>query len=99
MLVLDVSVLLAAHRADYPHHGDVRPWFEGLARADVDFGVPTTVWASFLRLATNRRVFPVPSPLADAYAFINAVTAQPRHLAAEPGRRHLALVRDLCQEA
>lgn len=99
MLVLDVNVVLAAHRADHPHHGVVRPWFDSLVGGDDDFGVPDLVWASFLRVATNRRIFEVPSPVADAFAFIDATTSQRHHLPVAAGPRHLALVRRLCEEA
>lgn len=99
MLVLDVNIVVAAHRADHPLHGDVRPWFDDMVASDDDFGVPSSVWGSFLRLVTNRRIFDVPTPLGDAFAFVDAVVAQPRHLAAEPGPRHLSLVRELCTEA
>jgi len=58
--LLDVNVVLAAHRRDHPHHGTVRPWFDRLAADDEPFTVPVVVWASFLRLATNRRILIVP---------------------------------------
>jgi uncharacterized protein len=61
--------------------------------------VPNLVWASFLRLATNRRIFGVPSPRTDAFAFIDAVNAQPHHLPTGPGPRHLTLLWRLCDEA
>lgn len=66
---------------------------------DERFAVPMLVWASFLRLATNRRIFEVPTPRADAFAFIEATGAQPLHLTIGPGPRHLALLRGLCDEA
>ncbi|MGQ0679783.1 MAG: type II toxin-antitoxin system VapC family toxin [Actinomycetota bacterium] len=99
MLVIDVNVVLAAHRADHPHYAVVRPWFDEILAARHDFAVPHMVWASFLRLATNRRIFPVPTPLAEAFAFVEATSAQPAHLAIAPGARHLNLVRRLCEEA
>ena len=99
MLLVDVNVLLAAHRADHPNHRDVRSWFDRLLAADDPFTVPNLVWGSFLRLATNRRIFEIPSPLAEALAFIDAVIAQPHHLPTGPGPRHLALLRRLCDEA
>jgi toxin-antitoxin system PIN domain toxin len=97
--LLDVNVVLAAHRADHPHHRTVRPWFDDLLAGDEPFIVPTTVWASFLRLATHRRVFAVPTPREEAFEFVEAVSAQPHHLTAAPGRRHLLLLRRLCAEA
>lgn len=99
MLLLDVNVVLAAHRADHPHHVSVRPWFDGLLDSDQPFTVPDVVWASFLRLATHPRIFEVPTPRGDAFAFIDATTAQPHYLLVGPGPRHLALLRDLCAEA
>ncbi len=99
MRLLDANVVLAAHRDDHPHHASVRPWFDELLAGDEDFAVPTTVWGSFLRLATNRRIFEVPTPLVDAFAFIDATCAQPHHLLLSPGRRHVDLLRRCCEEA
>ncbi len=99
MYLLDVNVVLAAHRDDHPHYRSVRPWFDDLLASEDQFTVPVTVWASFLRLATNRRIFPVPTPLADAFAFIDATCAQLYHVPVFPGERHLALLRRCCEEA
>ncbi len=54
---------LAAHRDDHPHHRTVRPWFDALLAGDQPFAVPAVVWASFLRIATHRRIFEMPTPL------------------------------------
>ncbi|CNW47745.1 Conserved protein of uncharacterised function with PIN domain [Mycobacterium tuberculosis] len=99
MFLIDVNVLLAAHRGDHPNHRTVRPWFDRLLAADDPFTVQNLVWASFLRLTTNRRIFEIPSPRADAFAFVEAVNAQPHHLPTSPGPRHLVLLRKLCDEA
>ena len=97
--MLDVNVVLAAHRDDHPHFAVVRLWFDALLAGDDDFAVPTTVWTSFMRLATHRRVFTVPTPRDDAFAFVDATCAQPHHVLVAPGPRHLAIVRRLCDEA
>lgn len=99
MLLLDVNVVLAAHRADHPQHDPVRSWFDDTLTGHDPFAVPLAVWASFLRIATNRRVFEVPTPRADAFDFITATRSQPLHAPLAPGPRHLALVRRLCEEA
>lgn len=98
VLVLDVNLVLAAHRGDHPSHPPVRTWFDALLDGDEPFTVPTLVWGSFLRLATNRRIFPVPSPRDDAFTFIAAVTAQSHHLLTSPGPRHLALLEKICAD-
>lgn len=98
MHLLDVNVLLAAHRPEHPHHRLARPWFDELIAGDRPFTVPAVVWGSFLRLSTNRRIFDVPTPLAEAFAFADATCAQPHHLPTGPGPRHLPLLRALCEE-
>jgi uncharacterized protein len=99
VFLLDANVVLAAHREDHPQHASVRGWFDRMLVGDERFAVPVLVWASFLRLATNRRIFEVPTPRADAFEFIEATRAQPLHLSIAQGPRHLALLRSLCDEA
>ncbi|MEO8908276.1 MAG: TA system VapC family ribonuclease toxin [Microbacteriaceae bacterium] len=79
MIVLDVNVLLAAFRADHVHHPIVRPWFERTLAHNVDVVVPDFVWVGFLRLVTNTHIFEVPSTLAEALAFMDAVAAAPSY--------------------
>ena len=96
--MLDVNVVLAAYRDDHAHHAVLRPWLDELLAGNEPFSVPTIVWASFLRLTTSRRAFPVPTPLVDAFAFVEAVCAYPHHQRLEPGLQHLALLRGICEE-
>ena len=98
MLLIDVSILLAAHRDDHPNHAMVRRWFDAVVAGDEPFTVPTVVWGSFLRLATNRRIFTVPTPRVDAFAFIESICAQPHYLSTSPGPRHLTLLKKVCAE-
>ncbi|HET8929622.1 MAG TPA: type II toxin-antitoxin system VapC family toxin [Acidimicrobiales bacterium] len=99
MILLDVNIVLAAHRRDHPHHRSARGFIDDLDESSASFGVPMTVWHSFLRLATNRRIFEVPTPPADALAFIQAVRAQARHEPCEPGADHLRILGTLVTRA
>lgn len=76
----DINVLVAASRADHPHHTVAREWLEA-AIAACEFGssieLLPMVAAGFLRLVTNIRVFPDPSPTKEALAFIDALLAVP----------------------
>lgn len=98
MLLLDVNVVVAAHRDDHALHGAARTWFDDLLVGAEDFTVPLAVWRSFVRLVTHPRVFHDPTPRADAFAFIEATVAQPHHLPVRAGDRHLTLLRRLCDE-
>ncbi len=99
MIVLDVNILLAAHRTDHPHQELIRPWLEALAEEREPFTVPAVVWASFIRIATNRRAFTEPAPLAEAFGFLRAVRAQAGYVDVAPGSRHLEVFERTCRDA
>ena len=99
MLLLDVNVVIAAHRVDHAQHAVARPWFDDLVDAPEPFSVPTVVWQSFLRLVTNRRVLERPTRMIDAFAFLDAVCAQPNHVLLAPGPQHFELLRSVCETA
>lgn len=83
MKILDVNIVLPAHRQNHPDHESARPWLNRLWSRGDQFTVPWLVWWSFLRLATNRRIFAVPTPFDEAARFIEAVRAQPGHISVD----------------
>jgi uncharacterized protein len=99
MYLLDVNVVVAGFREDHPRHREVRTWLDDLWAAEGQFAVPAGVWASLLRLVTHRRIFPVTSTLDETFAFIEAVCAEPGYLPLAPGARHIALLRELSDDA
>lgn len=99
MYLLDVNVVLAIHRGDHANHDVARSWFDSILEGRERFTVPAAVWGSFLRIATNRRVYEVPSPREDAFEFVEAVSAQPNHLAVSVGPQHLELLREICDQS
>jgi len=97
VILLDVNVVVAAHRGDHPHHDLVRGWFDRLTASDDTFTVPDVVWASFVRITTNRRIWEVPTGAGDAFDFLRSVRDQPNHVALAPGEQHLQIFEDLCR--
>ncbi|WP_290891386.1 TA system VapC family ribonuclease toxin, partial [Arenimonas sp.] len=76
----DVNVLVAASRSDHPHHAVARTWLEGAlaaAESGAAFSLMPMVLASFLRLVTSPKIFKVPTPVADAVGFVDAVLETP----------------------
>ncbi len=98
MILLDVNVVLAAHRPDHDHYATVRPWFDDLLESGDPFGVPDPVWIAFVRLSTNRRVFVVPTPTEAAFSFVDAVRAQAAYVTVPAGPDHLRIFERLCVE-
>jgi uncharacterized protein len=98
MKLLDVNVVLAAHRSDHPDYSVASKWLSGLIASGERFGVPWLVLWSFLRLATNRRIFPVPTPMDDALAFITALRSQAQHVPVDAGLGHLDVLTKVCTD-
>jgi len=97
--VLDVNVLVAANRSDHPHHRPARDWLEDASRKGERFAAVDLVAGSFLRLVTSHRIVKEPETISDAADFVRSLRAQPNHVDAAPGPRHLDLLERLCAAA
>ena len=85
----DLSVLLAASRADHPHHVVALAWLHGAlaaCAAGESFELLPMIAVGFLRLATHPKVFKLPMPISAAVAFIDALLARPGVQMPELGR-------------
>jgi hypothetical protein len=95
--LLDVNVLVYAHRADSPHHDACRRFLEEEASSPSLFGAPALALSGFLRVTTHPRVFETPTPPHDAMEFVTALTDRPNFMTVYPGTRHWSIFADLLQ--
>ena len=94
----DVNVLVAASRADHPHHAVALDWLEeALAESSsgASFTLLPMVLASFLRLVTSPKIFQAATPIEDAIAFVDALLASPGVQLAQLGPEW-PILRKLC---
>src|ERR1041385_791753 len=80
MILADVNLHVYAFREDSSHHRRARAWMVETTGAGA-FGVSDIALSAFLRLVTNSRVFPSPSPLSNALAYANAMRDHPNAVA------------------
>lgn len=66
LVLLDVNVLVYAHREDSRHHRPYLRWLEDPANSDHAFGLSDLVLSRFPRVVTHPRVFTPPSTMAQA---------------------------------
>lgn len=99
MVLLDVNILVYAHRADAPSHRDYKAWLLNLIQGEASYGVSDLVLSGFLRVATHPRVFDPPSPLEAALQFADEVRDQPNCVVVTPGPRHWSIFIDLCRSS
>ena len=99
MFLLDVNVLIYAHRTDVDDHPKYRAWLEDLASGDNAFGLADLALSGFVRVATHPKVWKKPSPLQKALAFVDELRAQPNAVVVAPGPRHWGIFVELCRNS
>jgi uncharacterized protein len=76
----DLNVLVAAFRADHPHHSIARAWLIEQLKYCATGGqlvLLPMVCSSFVRLVTHRRVFAVPATTTEAFDFLHSMLRIP----------------------
>lgn len=96
MILLDVNVLVYAHRSDAPDHRRYYEWLREAITSDAPYGVSDLVLSGFVRIVTHPRVFRVPTPMKTALAFCNALRGRPNCVIIAPGPRHWEIFTRLC---
>lgn len=99
MLLVDVNVLIYAHRADTPGHAAYKAWLEAMIDSEPTFGMSDLVLSGFVRIVTSPKIFTAPTPLAIALAYVCALRDAPGCVSIAPGPRHWEIFTDLCQRA
>jgi toxin-antitoxin system PIN domain toxin len=98
VILIDVNVLVYAHREDAPDHMAYLKWLQEAVRSEAPYGVSDLVLSGFLRVVTHPRVFRTPSPMNMALAFANALREHPNCVFISPGTRHWEIFTNLCRK-
>ena len=99
MLLLDVNVLVYAHREDADEHSRYRRWLEQQLNGEARVGLSELVLSGFLRVVTHPKVFAKPTPLASALAFAEELRSAGNCVIVAPGNRHWDIFRQLVLSA
>ncbi|MHA7987782.1 TA system VapC family ribonuclease toxin [Rathayibacter sp. CAU 1779] len=96
MKMVDVNVLVTAHRAGAPHHEELVVWLEKAVNDPAPLAITDAVLAGFVRIVTHPRIFPVPTPLDTALAQATALRESPGTLIVQPGASAWDIFTSLC---
>jgi hypothetical protein len=77
VIAVDTNVLVAALRADYPHHKAAVAVVRGLAEGSAAWALPWPCIHEFVGIVTNARVFRDPSTLDEALGAVEALLESP----------------------
>ncbi len=99
MKLLDVNILVHAHREDSERHREIKGWLEAALDQPEGVAVSELVLSGCLRVITHPKVFRKPTPLIVALNFVESL----RNLASvriiAPGEDHWAIFTSLCSKA
>ena len=77
MILVDLSILLAAVNTRTPGHKAVRHWWEELLNSDQPVALTWLAVLGFIRLTTSPKLLPTPLLLGDAIAVVDGWIARP----------------------
>ena len=63
MILVDLNVLVYAHRGDAEQHEAYRHWLEGMLNSDEVCGTANVILSSLIRIVTQPKIFKRPSTL------------------------------------
>ncbi len=98
MRLLDVNLLVYAHREDSPTHLKYFEWLTKLINSGTNFAVSELVLSGFLRIVTHPKIFNPPSSFQEALAFIDSIRELPNLVIISPGHNHWSIFTRLCEQ-
>ena len=97
MYLLDVNVLVYAHRPDMEKHDAYRNWVESLVNSDQAFGISDLVLSGYVRIVTHPKAFIRPTSLENALSYVESLRERPNRVPVSPGERHWDIFVRLCR--
>jgi toxin-antitoxin system PIN domain toxin len=94
-VLMDVNVLVAAHRVDHPAHARALMAVDGASRNG--FALCAHTWNGFLRLVTHPQIFACPTPMAVALATVAGWRSRTRSEVLADTPASWAIFERLCQ--
>jgi toxin-antitoxin system PIN domain toxin len=91
MILMDVNILIYAHREDTTDHRAYRAWVEDTISSGGAYGMSKLELSGFMRVVTPPKACARPTPLAVAMEVVKQIRGQPQAVPLRPGPRHWAI--------
>lgn len=98
MILLDVNVLIYAHRQDVSDHKKFRDWLKAHSEKH-PFAVADVILSGYLRILTHPKIFNPPTPANIAWKSVEEIRGHPRASVIAPGPGHWSIFKGLCEAA
>jgi toxin-antitoxin system PIN domain toxin len=98
MFLMDVNVLVYAHREDTVNHSACHQWLESIIIGRASFGYSALVLSGFLRIVTHPKIFEIPSALSSALCFVEQIRTLPNAVCLAPGSMHWKIFMEFMEQ-
>lgn len=90
MILPDINLLIYAYNSSDPQHSAAREWWDRSLTGSVGIYLPWVCILGFIRVITNRRIFPDPFPPDEATGRVEEWLGLPHVQIVEPARGHFS---------
>ncbi len=97
MILLDVNILVSAHREDADKHRQTKGWLQSTLREPPGVAVSELALSGCLRIITHPKIFKRPTPLPQALDFLEDFRSREQVHLLGPGAGHWKIFIDLCR--
>ena len=97
MQLLDVNILVQAHREDADQHADITEWLIKALNEPRGIAVSELVLSGALRIITHPKIFKEPTPLEEALEFIADFRSRTNVHILSPRENHWPIFMELCR--
>jgi toxin-antitoxin system PIN domain toxin len=99
MTLIDVNVLIYAHRPDSENHAKYRDWLEDQMNSGERCGYSEIALCGMVRMITHPRIYSDPTPLDIALSYANRLREHDASITVAPGEQHWEIFNRLCEVA
>lgn len=98
MKLLDVNILVYAHREECQEHDAFKTWLQEALNSDEGCAVSEFVLSGCLRIITHPKIFSPPTPQKLALTYVQDLHAHKDMNVIAPGPKHWQIFLRLCRE-
>jgi toxin-antitoxin system PIN domain toxin len=99
VILVDANLLLYAYNSAADEHQKARAWLEEVMSGHEPVALCWQVLLAFLRLATNRKVFPRPLSRTEAMLIVSRWLERSQAFILEPGEKHWEILQQTVSAA
>jgi len=99
VILLDVNILVAAHREDADQHREIKSWLETALGGPAGVAGSELALSGCLRVITHPKVFKKPTPLPQALDLLEDFRSREEVHLLGPGAGHWKIFVDLCRRS